>query len=239
MNKETIEFYDKESAIYSEKRYPKITQSFTQYLFKTRKYFFLKRLGGVLGSMDKNPSVLEIGCADGILLQQMEDRFPDKFEKLVGVDISSKMIWEAVSRNQNPKAKFFLRDNIQEERFDIVIELGVHPFNLSNELEYVRTHLNPGGFFFYSVVGANSLHVRLKMRDKEYTKDYLDYQDYEREFLGHYSILSSDGYGIFIPKVWSLPTIARIIQPIVDKIFSFVMSSWYHEKIYLLRSNEK
>jgi SAM-dependent methyltransferase len=238
MDRETIEFYDRESSFYSQKRYPDITSNFTQYLFKARRDIFLNMLFDVLTSTP-NPSMLEIGCADGILFRQIDEKYPSKAGKLVGMDVSPKMVEEAKKRNTNPDAKFYLRDELPEEKFDVVIELGVHPFDLGEELAYAHRHLKPGGYFFYSVVGSKSLYAKFKMKDKNYKEDYMPYKEYEGLFKKMFSIDKSRAYGFFIPKLWSLPIVARTLQPICDLVFQKIATELFHEKIYRLRSAAK
>lgn len=239
MNKETVDFYDKESSVYTTKRYPKVTQSYIQYLFKKRMSLFLDMLDGALSVLPEHPTMLEIGCADGIVFKAIEEKFPGKFKKLVGIDVSPQMITEAEKNNNNNRAKFYMRDDLPEEKFDVVIELGVHPFNLDTELSYVIEHLNSNSFFFYSVVSSDSFYLKIKHSDAYYIKDYRRYEEYESVFLKYFSVKTSALYGFFIPKLWAWPVLARKVQPVFDDLFWHFVPNLFHEKIYALRSKTK
>ena len=66
-----VNFYDKESGTYSDKRYPKIVSSYNQFFFTERLRIVLKMLDKNI-SEKKNLSLLEIGCADGIVIENGE-----------------------------------------------------------------------------------------------------------------------------------------------------------------------
>lgn len=237
MNRETADFYDRESSIYSAKRYPKVTISFIQYLFKKRMEVFLDMLEESLGDLPENPTMLEIGSADGILFKAVEERFPGKFKKLVGMDVSPKMVEEAAKQNTNPRATFYMRNELVSESFDVIIELGVHPYDLESELKYVANRVNSGGTFFYAVTSPNSLYVRAKLKGASYVKDYKRYKEYEPIFNKFFSIGGSLAYGFFVPKLWAIPVLGRIFQSSIDSLFQPLTPELFHERTYMLKKD--
>jgi SAM-dependent methyltransferase len=238
MNQETIDYYDKASSGYSDIRYKGITKSFSQYLFKKRRDLFLTLLEGVEKNIPQNATILEIGCADGVLFKAIEEKFPNRFSKLIGMDISPKMIEEATKQNINHKASFFLKDDLPFDKFDVVIELGVHPFDLDTELSYASEHLKTKGYFFYNLVSSKSFFVKIKLKDKYYVKDYKTYYFYEQFLKKYFVTIRTKVYGLFVPKLWSIPFIARFIQPAVDFVFGHIVPELLHEKIYLLQKKD-
>lgn len=238
MNNETIDFYDKESSNYSEKRYPPVTVSYTQYLFKKRLEIFLSMLERINEKLPPHATILEIGCADGIVLNAIERKFPGRFSKLVGIDISSKMIEEATRKNTNPRAIYYVRNSEPVERYDIVVELGVHPFDVAGESLYVYNRLNFPGYFFYDSAGANSLFYFFKLRDKDYAKDYKSYEEYEKLLQGLFFIKQANVYGLFIPKLWGVPFLGRLFQQSFDLILKS-FPNLFHEQLYLLEKKRE
>jgi SAM-dependent methyltransferase len=235
MIQDTVDFYEKESGHYTAKRYPEITTSYTQYLFKKRLKIFLVFLIKIEKDLPQNATILEIGCADGVLFKAIEEKFPNRFSKLVGTDISPKMIEEARRQNTNTRASFCLRDELRPEKFDLVIELGVHPFDLDGELNYVSGYLNSKGYFFYNLGGLKSLYARFKLKDKPYIKDYKTYSLYEKFLSKYFSIEASQVYSLFIPWLWKIPFVGRSLQPVFDFVFRGITPELFHEKIYLLK----
>jgi len=236
MIQDAVEFYDKESGHYTTKRYPKVTLSYTQYVFKKRLEIFLTQLAKIEKNLPRTATVLEIGCADGIVFKAMEERFPNRFVKMIGIDVSPKMISEAKNTNTNPRANFFLRDDFKLEKFDLIIELGIHPYDLVGELEYVNEHLNSFGYYFYSAVGRKSSFVSIKLRGENYLDDYKSYKKYEEVFKKYFSVENGEVYGLFVPKIWSLPIVGRSLQSVFDTIFKHIIPEFFHEKIYLLKN---
>jgi len=235
MQDETINFYDKESGIYTVKRYPNQIESYTQYIFRRRLNILLSFLKKSEQVIPINSSVFEIGCADGVIFKFLEESFPHRFSKLVGVDISPGMVAEATKQNTNKNASFILRDTAPVERYDMVLEVGVHIYDLEAEIAYIAQFLKPHGYFVYSAAGGSSLYKKIKMRDKEYSKDYLPYSSAEEVIKKYFSIEDSVVYGLFVPKLWQIPALGRFFQPIFDWIFQFIAPELFHEKLYLLK----
>lgn len=234
-----ISFYDKESSYYTDKRYATVTESYTQYIFKTRLNIFLSYLEKIEKNLPKEATILEIGCADGVVFKAIEKRFPERFSRFVGMDISPKMIEEAKKQNSNPRSNFCLRDDTPSEQFDIVIELGVHTPNIEEESQYVSNHLKSGGYFFYNYAGSESIYRRTKLKEIAYAKDYRPYKVYESSLRKFFTIKNTKVYGFFVPKLWWAPSIARVIQPMLDWVFRFFVPDLFHEKLYVLIKNRE
>ncbi len=234
----TVDFYDQESGGYSKKRYEGETQSYFQFLFKRRRQLFLGLISCISGEL-KNSDALEIGSADGVIVKKLLQKLPGSFKSITGIDVSPKMLEQARQTTKDPRARYFLRGQEPEGKFDLVIELGVHAQNFENEMVFISKKLRPSGYFVYSASGKNSLHVKIKLTGKDYTKDYLDYPDYEKVIKKYFNIVSAEPYGLFIPKLWAVPSLARVLQPLLDNIFKNMFPSLFHEKIYLLRTKLK
>ncbi|CAN5164530.1 hypothetical protein BH11PAT1_BH11PAT1_1500 [soil metagenome] len=231
---DTVNFYNTESSIYRKKRYPKKITSYVQYLFKRRFIILLSFLENIKNDLPA-ASLLEIGCADGIIIESIEKRFPDLFTKLVGTDISSEMIHQAKINNSNSKMSFYLRDNLPHYQYNIILELGVHVYNLEEEIKYTNSFLKKNSYFIYSAAGKNSFHTKFKLKGNEYAEGYMSYFDTELILRNHFEIKMSIPYGLFVPKLWALPLIGRILQPVFDFIFLRILPEFFHEKIYLLK----
>ena len=234
MNQETIDYYDKASKSYSELRYKDTFVGFFQYIFGTRRKVFLELLADIEKDLPQNATILEIGCADGVLFKAIEKKFPSRFSKMIGVDISQGMIDEAKRQNTNSRVSFVLRDNLSIEKFDVIIELGVGVYEYEDEWKFISSRLNSDGYIFYTLTSSKSLYTRFKNKDAYYVKYYKLYKEYERFFSKYFSISNSRVYGLFIPKLWSIPIIARVLQPVFDWIFK-PFQNLFHEKFYLLK----
>ena len=186
----------------------------------------------------KNASVLEIGCADGVLIKSLLERWPNVFGSLIGVDISPMMIEEAIRTTKDSRVKYFLRGVEPGEKNDLVIELGVHSQNFDAEINSVSEKLKESGYFIYCVAGRSSLHARFKLLGVSYVNDYMSYAEYEKIIKKYFDVLSSEPYGLFIPKLWAFPRFAMVVQPILEKLFRNMFSNLFHEKIYLLRKKQ-
>src|ERR1017187_1298349 len=101
-------FYDKESSVYSSKRYSDKPSSYTQFFFGERLKITLRLLEKCLtGRTDL--SFLDIGCADGFVLNEIYKHFPTTFSSIVGIDVSPKMIETASIRYTSEPYFFKLR----------------------------------------------------------------------------------------------------------------------------------
>ncbi|HEY4503941.1 MAG TPA: methyltransferase [Candidatus Paceibacterota bacterium] len=228
-------FYDKASADYSSKRYQDRPQSYVQFFFKNRLYILLKYINKLV--KNKNDlKLLEIGCADGIVINSIINTFPHAFSRCVGTDISPNMIETAQKRNEHKNALYFLKNTGESGLYDIVLAVGfLSPGIFDEEFAYIKSHLKSDGVVIVSLASRKSAYTRIKLQYKDYIKDYWSHSQY-RDFLEKdFQIIDSKPYGLFIPKLWAFPTIARVIQPAVELIGSFFLSGLFHEKLYLLK----
>ncbi|MFZ2522097.1 MAG: class I SAM-dependent methyltransferase [Minisyncoccia bacterium] len=233
-NESTIDYYDNQSGQYSQKRYEGKTETYFQFLFKRRRQIFL----GFIASLGdfKDFRLFEIGCADGVLIKKILQKMPNSFSKIVGIDISPKMLEKARATTADSRVSYFLRGEEDFSiKYNLVLEVGVHVSDLLTEVKFVSNKLSVGGYFIYSTAGKNSLHARIKLRDKDYAKEYITYFKCEEILNRYFEIISSQGYGLFIPKLWAVPALARVVQPIAEALFRKILPNLFHEKIYLLR----
>ncbi len=233
-NEATIDFYDKQSEQYSRKRYEGRTETYFQFLFKKRRKLFLDFVSQIAPSLH-NASGLEIGCADGVIVKKLLQKLPQSFSKIVGLDISPKMIDQAKRTTTDPKAEYYLRGEEPAQNYDLIIELGVHSEVFENEMKYIAEKLNISGYFIHSVSGYSSLHAKIKLQNAHYRQDYLSYSEYEEIIKKYFKVVDAKSYGLFVPKLWSLPFLARVFQPIFEILFNKITPSFFHERIYLLQ----
>lgn len=227
-------FYNKESFQYSDKRYPKIATSYTQFFFKRRLDITKQYMSRIVQKMNIT-HILEIGCADGVVVRALDNAFPHVFGKITGIDLSSCMIEEARRRNVSPKVSFFERKEYQDkESFHIIVEIGVVNYaRFEEELAFALEHLSKDGYYILSVAGTNSLLNILK--PERGFSDFRSYEEYERLIQEKFSIVSVRGCGFFVPFLWRIPFLARFIQPYLDMFAGMLIPSVCHEKVYLLQ----
>jgi len=241
--KKTIDYYNKESNQYTKKRYDGSMSNYSQYIFRKRMSLLFNYITYIrYKSLNKNKTLFDIGCADGIVLFSLNDRFADFIDKIVAVDISDEMIKVAKNKTTEAKFSFYMRGDEPELKCDVVTELGVHVSDLKKEMEYVESRLNTDGYYIYSTGDKNSIYARLKLKGKpncEYVKDYMTLHDIEIILKTKFNIIKKTSYGFFIPKLWSVPFLARIVQPTVDFFLSILFPSLFHETLYLLTISNK
>jgi SAM-dependent methyltransferase len=226
-------FYNRESVQYSEKRYPPVAESYLQY-FYLRRFDIVKDY--LAQAIDTPVRLLEIGCADGIVIRKLSGDLPGKFREIVGVDIAKDMIEEATRKNTSPQIRFCLRDELPvDEQFDVVVEVGVVNYaSVDEELDAAQAHMREGGRYILSIAGTNSLKNRLKGEDG--FSDFRAYHIYEDMIKEDFIVERVMGCGIFVPYLWRVPRIARIVQPVVDALCNVLGARWLcHEQVYLLR----
>lgn len=237
---EPFNYYNQESAQYSRKRYEGVIDTYVKYFFKRRLALilnYLKHLAdGPLSERQGGLILLDVGCADGVVLREIARELPDRFNKLVGVDIAENMIKQARALTKESNIKFFNKSETPHEKFDVVLIVGFMTEPLwQSEKNYIFEHLVPGGTVIVSLAGRNSLHAGIKLKDKEYVRDYRSYQEYEWMLENDFEIVSKKHYGFFVPKLWSLPFLARFIQPTTDILLASFFPELFHEVLYLLR----
>jgi len=235
-DKKVIKFYNTESEHYSDRRYKGDTETYVQYFFKQRRDIVLKMLSGIIENKS-DLSLLDIACADGVLTRDIDSKFPKAFAKLVGTDLAPQMVEVArkitVDRNN---ISFYVKDECPVDKFDIVLGLGYLSKTIfEDEMSFLLKRLAENGYYICTFASKDSIFARLKLADKYYIKDYGDYKDYDVILSRYFSIVEEIPYGFFVPKLWSVPVLARIVQPIFDKIMRPICPSLFHEKVYLLK----
>lgn len=146
-------------------------------------------------------SILDVGCADGVITLALADMYPDI--NFVGIDLDQGFVDIAnqkVENRQNVRFEcVYLRDKLaDEERFDVVLFCSVlHEFFSYGEgistvvkaLSDARELLNPGGeivirdMLLYEYAGKSQLwlpEILTKLRNKEGMVPMID--EFERFF---------------------------------------------------------
>lgn len=228
-------FYNQESTQYSAKRYPKVARDYTQFFFNRRLSIAKKLIKEVIREEGKKLTLLELGCADGIVAREFSRSFPNSFEKLVGIDVSPGMVEEARRQNTDPSTEFLLRQEyVARPQVDVINETGVINYaGFDSDIDFALNNLKEKGWYVLSVAGTDSLRNRLK--GEAGFADFRSYAAYEKILREKFTILHTEGCGFFIPHIWKLPALARIIQQTSDIIFGRLLPNLCHEKIYLLR----
>lgn len=227
-------YYNKESALYSKKRYPESPTEYQHFFFKRRLDILIKAIDYIFSEYKKF-SIIEVGCADGIVLKNIKKNF-NKRVNLVGVDISQDMI--DVAKNTSEGAyQCFLRDDkeLSVDKYDAVVEVGVINFtDFKAEIDHALSKLKDGGYYLCSVAGNSSIFNKIKKNEGDYF-NFLDYTQYESLFREKFQIIKIFPYGYFPPYLWKIPFIARIVQPALDFLFSLLLPNLAHEKFYILK----
>jgi SAM-dependent methyltransferase len=230
--KDTL-FYNKESAQYSDKRYPRVAHSYTQFFFKRRLRLTKAFLRAGLAKMHAPLTLLEVGCADGIVVREIQKDFPQTFAHIAATDISPGMIDEARKKNMSSTTEFFVRDQYRGEPVDVVIETGVINYaHFETELDDAYTQLKPGGIFIFSIAGTESLINRLKPLTD--FNDFRTYTEYDRITREKFIVHQVHGCGFFVPYLWWVPVVARLVQGVIDPFAGFFLPNLCHEKLYLV-----
>lgn len=228
-------FYDAESSRYSSKRYPSLASSYVQ-------SFYLRRLAITFSMVRKfvrgrGLRLIEIGCADGVVTNALYDQFSGMFSDFAGVDISPKMIEEAKGHAGERQIVFELRGaHAFADSYDLIVEIGVINYaNENEEIEFASRKIGQNGYFLCSIAGTSSLWNRLKPEEDKGFNNFRTYPEYEAKLREHFTILSIVPVGLFIPHIWKVPALARVVQPFFESILGPIMPSWFHEKVYLLK----
>lgn len=228
------DFYDKESGIYSIKRYPEVPISYTQFFFRERLRLVMKILRDeCAGKTDL--SLLEIGCADGVVLGEIHKDFPITFSSLVGIDISPKMIEIASKKYPTRPFAFRVREDFSNmSAKDVILEIGVINYtDLSDEFDFAYSRLKKDSIYIISLAGADSLLHRIKGGDEQF-RNFLSYREYEKKIKERFEIVRTVPVGLFMPLIWKWPAFGRSFQPL-EKILRPFSPNLFHEKIYLVK----
>jgi len=230
------DFYNYESEKYSRKRYEGITESYGQFLFKNRRKIVLDLLSKVIGDK-QDLLLLDIACADGVISKAIDNSFPNTFSKFVGTDIAPRMI-DVAKRNfsEDSRFSFFIKNTCPITRFDIVLGLGYLSAPIfDTEMDFLMMRIKPGGYYLCTLSPNNSLFAKIKLKNSPLIVGYRTYPEYKKMLSRYFEIIEEVPSGFFIPKLWSFPAIARLVQPIMEKLFKNIFPNLFHEKVYLLR----
>lgn len=230
-------FYDAASSRYSESRYPPFARTYTQFFFKKRLSLAIDSIEQLIGGSRKELSVLEIGCADGVVLKKIYATFKDNFSYFLGIDLSPQMINVAVKENKNSNIVFRNREGFHEtKKHDLIVEVGVLNYvaSIESEFAYVSSILKNDGWYICSLAGTNSILNRIKPSENGYN-NFLSYYQYEQILTGYFTIENKIPVGLFIPLLWRFPFVARTIQIVAEVILRPIIPNLFHEKIYILK----
>jgi ubiquinone/menaquinone biosynthesis C-methylase UbiE len=130
--------------------------------------------------------------------------------EVVAIDISSKMIDIANSKNSNKNIKFLCKDlfNFEERGFDMVVMYNCFPHFLDINGVENKTHelLNQNGCLLIAHdMGRNQLNECHKNMDKSLTRDLLDIETESKPFLKNYKLIykedSTNGFIMLFQKI--------------------------------------
>lgn len=234
MKKDTP-YYDKEGAVYSKKRYPDMDTDYVHFFFKKRRAILMEMLARVSQGRPGPLPLLEVGCADGVIIREIRDRF-ETFRPLVGIDVSPGMIEAA--KADSAAITFHLRDEQPLGTFAVVVEVGVvNLTDLETEFRFAQTHLQENGYYICSLASKTSLLSRLKLKKAGFAH-HLSYAEYEAALERTFVTVEKRGYGVFVPHLWKWPWLARRLQPIAERLTEMFVPTWFHERIYLLKTRD-
>jgi SAM-dependent methyltransferase len=233
----TNEYYDEEARLYSGKRYPAILRNYVHFLFTRRRTLALGMLGKAIAGTIEPRTLLEVGCADGILLRSIAAKYRGAFQSMMGVDISKPMVETARTLTPDPSITYKLRDELLSAgSYSVVLEIGVAAlaFDTKGEVEILANQLAQGGYLLCSFATSTSLAVLLSRGSAGDNSILRPYTEYEKVLQQQFTIVSSKAYGLYVPLVWKVPALARLLQPAADMLCALV-PSLAHEQLYLLK----
>ena len=155
-----IRFFDRCATTYYKKRY--IESTLEVYNFSTRKDLVLSML------KKNNWKVLEIGCGPGVMSKELSQKGYELFE----LDISKKMIKEAIEKSKQSKIEnmpLFLIGDVEnlcfsDSQFDAVICLGtLQLVNDKKAIKEIYRVLKPKGILIVAVPTKRMISSFLKL----------------------------------------------------------------------------
>ncbi|MDD2935318.1 MAG: class I SAM-dependent methyltransferase [Candidatus Pacebacteria bacterium] len=216
------------------KRYPKITLDYIHFFFKKRLKIVLKELENNFKDRN-NLNLLEIGCADGIVLRRILERMENHFSDIVGIDLSEGMIKEAKNLTIDKKINYFVRGAEKiDKKFDVIVEVGVVNYaDVDKELSYVKNNLNRDGVYILSLAGKGSLNDYFGKGDGY--NNFLSYHEYEDKIRKNFKISKIIPVGFYLPLIWRVPVLARVWQFFIEIVLGPFLPNLFHEKVYILK----
>lgn len=236
MNKRGDNYYDEEADKYSQKRYPSVVQNYVQFLFTRRRDIVLECIQRVIANTSAPRSLFEMGCADGVLLRAIAEKYPNAFTTLVGSDVSEAMLSTARGLTQDPRISYAPRESLpQNGSYTCVVEIGVGALVLDTqgELEILARQLAPGGYLICSIAGRNSF-AAMRGNTAANRTVLNTYEMYEVYMRKNFTIKTVRSCGIYIPLLWRVPFIGRLLQPIFELI-GYLLPERAHERVYVLK----
>jgi SAM-dependent methyltransferase len=236
MTKRQDDYYDAEAGVYSHKRYPGQPQNYIQFLFTHRRDIVLSLLGRVIAATGKPRALFEMGCADGVLLRAIAERYPGAFEQMIGSDVSRPMLEEARKLTHNPSIRFAMRDELPAAgAFTCAMEVGVGAIVLDTlgELALLSAQLGAGGYLICSIAGRDSIAARWgsTAADRALLKPY---REYEKDMKKLFTIEAARSCGTHVPLLWRMPFVGRALQPLAE-VAGVIFPELAHERVYLLK----
>lgn len=227
-------FYDRESSVYSEKRYPEKAKTYTQFFFKKRLEIAIGEIARSVGSRS-NLSLLEIGCADGVVIFEVKKKLGRSFSRLLGIDIAPKMIEEARNKNRDASTRFEVRGKEIATVHDVVIEIGVINYaSLDEEIRYVERSMGNDAIAIISLAGTGSLLDKTRKVEMGF-RNFLSYGEYEERLDASFVRLKTIPVGLALPIIWRVPALARPFQALMEVLLRPIVPNAFHEKVYVLK----
>jgi len=182
MKQQQSDFLDSSASLY----HSKIIKDWEKLYLKKREFLYSKMRQNTQGS-----SVLEMGCADGIMTQWLVRDYPD----VTVVDGSDVFLQQVSSRIQAVNVHFecaLFEEYSPNRQYDIIMMTHIieHLEDPVTVLRRTQNWISPGGQIFVTVPNANSIHrlVGTKMGLLK-TPDSLNHQDL---LLGHKRVYSPE-----------------------------------------------
>ena len=144
---------------------PFYTKNYAQDFFGSMRYFQFEKeiLGKLTATLEDHSLAIDLGCATGVISSYLSPTF----EKIIGYDISPKMIVEANKNVGSDKKNLYFENadieedlNLQENSVSLAImNMGTCSDirNIEKVLECLRKALSPDGKFFLSFYNSESL----------------------------------------------------------------------------------
>lgn len=229
-------YYDKESAVYSLKRYSSVPRNYIQYFFGQRLDIVSNLVGKYANKNADKQGALEVGCADGVVISSIYSRYSNIFGSWTGIDISPQMIEVARNNHKDLPIRFVeRREYMPQGKIGIIIEIGVANYaDVEEELSYAHGILDIDGVYILSLAGRGSL-WSIRQGGEGGFNNFHKYSEYEGLIGKYFDVLAKKPVGLYLPLVWRLPVLARMIQQFCEGIFAPFAKNLFHENIYVLR----